>query len=266
MKRLQRRVHTLLEPGEAGDAASRAVDLAIIALVLANALAAALETVPGFAARHATALWRFEVVSIAVFTAEYVARVWSCTAGTGVSPVRGRLRHMLTPLLLIDLAAILPFYLGALGLDLRVARLARLARFIRLAKLGRYSTAARMLGEGIRSRKEELLLTAVVAAAGIVVAATLMYYAEHAAQPESFPSIPAALWWAVTTLTTVGYGDTFPVTLAGRLIGGFVQVLGVGLVALPAGILAGAFQEQVQARRAAAAPRTCPHCGRVIEE
>lgn len=263
MSTIKHHVHRLLEPAESGDLSSKSVDLFLICLVLANCTMAVLETLPG-ARRFARELFWFEAASVAIFTVEYALRIWSCTSA-GRSPLRGRLRHALHPLMLIDLIAILPFYLVFLGLDLRAARVFRLLRFFRIAKLGRYSRALRTLGRAMASRREHLVMAFLLGAFALVVSATLMYYAEHGTQPKIFSSIPASFWWAVTTLTTVGYGDAYPVTLLGKLFGGLSQVIGVGLVALPMGILASAFMEMPGRGETAEPTGVCPHCGKPID-
>ena len=264
MNRIKQRIHELLEPGEAGDWSSRAVDLALMVLIVANVAVAILETVPA-AKAYQEPLWWFEVVSVAIFSVEYVLRIWSWTA-SGASPLLGRLRYMGHPMLLIDLIAILPFYLVFLGLDLRMARLFRLVRFLRVAKLSRYSSAMQMLGRAMASSRAELLMALLLASFALVLSATMIYYAEHGAQPKVFTSIPASFWWAVTTLTTVGYGDAYPVTLLGKIFGGLSQIIGVGLFALPTGILASAFGEEMRVQRNAGSSDVCPHCGEQIGE
>lgn len=263
MPSIKHTVHRLLEPAESGDWPSKSVDLFLIGLILTNCTVAVLETLPA-AGRFSGELAWFETVSVGIFTVEYLLRLWSCTA-VGWGPFRGRLKYALRPMMLIDLLAILPFYLVFLGLDLRAARIFRLLRFFRIAKLSRYSRAMRMLGRAMVSRKEHLVMAFLLGAFALVVSATLMYYAEHAAQPEVFSSIPASFWWAVTTLTTVGYGDAYPVTLLGKVIGGFSQVLGVGLLALPMGILASAFLEVRGEEGEEAMTTVCPHCGEEID-
>ena len=262
MPSIKHYVHRLLEPAESGDLPSKSVDLFLIGLILANCLMAVLETLPAAGRFSGQFAW-FEAVSVGIFTVEYLLRLWSCVA-TGRSPFRGRLKYALHPMMLIDLLAILPFYLIFLGVDLRTARIFRLLRFFRIAKLSRYSRAMRMLGRAMVSRKEHLVMAFLLGAFALVVSATLMYYAEHAAQPEMFSSIPASFWWAVTTLTTVGYGDAYPVTTLGRVIGGFSQVIGVGLLALPMGILASAFLEDPGEGGEKAVTGVCPHCGKDI--
>jgi voltage-gated potassium channel len=162
---------------------------------------------------------------------------------------------------LIDLIAIRPFFIAPLTVDLRFVRVFRLLRIIRLAKLGRYVAALTMLGRVIRAKKEQLLVTTVMMLMVLLVASSLMYYAEGAAQPDKFTDIPASMWWAVVTLTTVGYGDVFPVTGPGKVLGAAVAVLGISLFALPTGIIASGLFEEISKE---ARPTHCPHCGEPI--
>ncbi len=266
--RLRNRVYTLLERSGGNDPASTAVDMALMLLILANGVVSIAQTVPGFWESNALLLNWFELFSVTVFSVEYLLRVWSCTAQAGTSSLGGRLRFMLRPLILIDFIAILPFFMQFLGADLRMMRLIRLIRIVRLAKLGRYSRALRILLRAFLLRRDELLMTLMLGMMALILSATLMYYAENAAQPKIFSSIPASFWWAMTTLTTVGYGDTYPITLIGRIVGGVVQIIGVGLFALPTGILASAFWEELQGGRLArmeSARQFCPHCGEALD-
>jgi voltage-gated potassium channel len=164
---------------------------------------------------------------------------------------------------IVDLLAILPFYAPmVVRLDLRFLRALRLIRILRLLKLGRYSQAMQTIARVVVAKKEELLVTAFVVFILLLLGSAGLYYAEHDAQPEAVPSIPAAMWWGVVTLSTVGYGDIVPVTPAGRFLGAVVALLGIGMFALPTGILGAAFVEEVRRRRAAT--RVCPHCGRSL--
>lgn len=158
--------------------------------------------------------------------------------------------------------SILPLYLPFTGLDLRFLRVVRMMRVFRLAKVGRYSESIRMLKTVAAARKEQLLCTLVLLVVLLVMAASMMYFAENPAQPETFSSIPAAMWWAVATLTTVGYGDVYPVTVLGKVMASVIAVLGVGMFALPTGILGAGFVEKLDRRRK---PTKCPHCGETIE-
>ncbi|MGI9510870.1 MAG: potassium channel family protein, partial [Geminicoccaceae bacterium] len=161
-------------------------------------------------------------------------------------PWRARLRYALQPLSLADLLAILPFYLGALiNADLRMLRALRL---LRVLKLSRYSTTINLLLDALRQEARAIVAAIFVLSLLVLIAASLAYAAEYEAQPEAFGTIPDALWWAVITMTTVGFGDVVPITPFGKVIGSVIAVIGIGMVALPAGLLAAAFSEQIHRR------------------
>lgn len=245
-----------------GDKVSRAFDIFILSLITANVIAMVLETVgPVYATAPRLFHW-FEVFSVAAFTIEYALRLWACTVSERfASPVTGRLRFAVTPMALVDLFAVLPFYLPFLGVDLRFVRAVRLTRLFRVMKVARYSEALRTFDRVFRTKKEELLVAAFVMVLLLLFAASLMYFAENEEQPERFSSIPAAMWWGIATLTTVGYGDVCPVTTLGKLIAAGVSVLGIAMFALPTGILGAGFLEEVTRKRP---PRVCPHCGKEL--
>ncbi|MBB4635411.1 ion transporter [Longimicrobium terrae] len=253
------RVLQITEAPRAGDAASRRFGIFILALIAANVLAVILGSVPELEARWEAEFRAFEVFSVAVFSVEYLARVWSCVEDPRYrGAVRGRLRYMLRPLALIDLLAIAPFFVPAAALDLRFLRAMRLFRLVRLLKAGRYVTALGLFRQVIRQKREELVLSLALMAVLLIVSSSVMYIAENGRQPDEFSSIPASMWWAVATLTTVGYGDVIPETPSGRLAAGLISIVGIGLFALPTAILGAGFVEAVQARRE---PAACPHCG-----
>lgn len=281
---VRRRTWELVEVARPGDRASWLVDVGIRALIALNVLAVIVETVPAVDAAAGGWLAAFDGFSVIVFSVEYVLRVWSCTEDPRYAqPVRGRLRFAATPLALVDLAAVLPFWLPALGVDLRLLRGVRLFRLFRILKMARYSRALRAFGRVFGSKAEELTLTFAMVGFLLLLASSLLFYAEHAAQPDVFSSIPAAMWWGIVTLTTVGYGDVYPITSAGRVMGGIFALSAVLLIAMPTAILGAAFVEEMERQRApaeapepqeppepsedegAAAPPTCPHCGRVLD-
>jgi len=262
----RRRTFELLEREIGTSRLDLAFDLFITTLIVTNVCAVMLETVVWIEEPWHSYFVGFELFSVAVFTLEYVLRLWSCTADPRYSePVRGRLRYALSPLPLIDLLAVAPFYLEFVAFDLRFVRALRLFRLFRIFKLARYADSMRTLGRVLRSRREELLVTLFVVVVLLVFASSAMYYVEREAQPEQFSSIPASMWWGVATLTTVGYGDVYPVTPAGRLLGAAIAILGVGLFALPTGILASAFSEELQKKRRRERV-LCPHCGKEIDK
>ncbi|HIG31700.1 MAG TPA: hypothetical protein EYQ50_29340 [Verrucomicrobiales bacterium] len=160
-----------------------------------------------------------------------------------------------------------PFYFSALGLDLRFARMLRLLRVLRLAKLGRYHHSLEVIISVLKKNKEELVLTTAFMGMLLIGSSCLLYIAEHEAQPEKFESIPAAMWWSIATLTTVGYGDVAPITPLGKLFASMVAVLGIGMFALPTGLLGAGFVEEIQNRKTKTKTQSqpCPHCGKSLD-
>jgi voltage-gated potassium channel len=269
---LRSSVHRLLD-GSRDDPFASAVRLGLAALVVTNVVAVVFETVPEVHAAVGRGFGMLETVSVAVFGLEYVLRAWSAVEEPRhAHPLTGRLRYLVTPGALIDLLAILPSLLAAGGLDLRALRLARLSRLVRIAKLGRYSLAVLTLQRVLQKKAPELLSLLFVLVVLLVVSSTLMFHLEHDAQPDRFSSIPATMWWGIVTLTTIGYGDLTPVTACGRALGGLIAVLGIGMFALPAGLLGAAFVDELGKARAktqegapANAPH-CPHCGQPVQK
>lgn len=250
MPALRVRTCELLEHTRRDDFAARAVDLGLILLISANGVAVVLESVPSIGEHYGTAFALFELVSIVVFTVEYVARLWSSVELDNPKykhALWGRLRYAASPLAIIDLLAILPFYLSfLLPVDLRILRVLRL---VRMFKLTRYSAAMNLLLTALRQEISAIGAALFVLMLLMVIASSLAYLAEHEAQPQAFGTIPHAMWWAIVTLTTVGYGDVVPITPWGKVVGGLIGVIGIGMVALPAGLLASGFSEQLHQRR-----------------
>jgi voltage-gated potassium channel len=260
---VRRTVYRILAADARDTALERGGNIALGLLILLNVAAVILETVEPVRARYAEELAEFDAFSISVFWVEYVLRFWSCVEDPRFGPgFRGRLRFAFSPMALIDLAVIVPSLLpGEVFWDLRFARVIRLVRLMRVFKFARYSNTLRTFGAVFRDKREEMALMLMLLLLLLVVSSSSMYFAEHEAQPKSFSSIPAAMWWSIVTLTTVGYGDIYPVTPWGKLIGAVIALLGIGFFALPAGILAAGFAEQLQKRRR---PLVCPHCGKEL--
>ncbi|PLW70697.1 potassium channel protein [Pseudohalioglobus lutimaris] len=243
-------IHNLLE-GDLGRGKSGIVlQRFIVGLILLNGVAVILES---NRALHATYGWLFslfELFSVAVFTLEYLGRVWVAVERepfARFSPWRARIRYVLSPMALIDLLAIAPFYLALfVAIDLRYLRFFRL---LRLLKLSHYFDGLRIFSEVIRREATAIAAAMLTMLILIIVSACLMFSVENAAQPGHFESITQAIWWAVVTLTTVGYGDITPITFAGKLLAMVIMMLGIGTMALPAGILAARFSEELNSRR-----------------
>lgn len=245
---LKQKIFLVLEIGRGDDTLSRRVDMLIITMILLNVVAVIMETVDPIHDKYIAVFEYFEYFSVAFFSIEYIGRVWTCTFMEKYRhPVWGRLKFMFVFLSLVDLLAILPFFLPLIvSLDGQVLRLLRLFRIIRILKMGRYSTAFNMITQVVSKRREELLVTLTIVLVMLILASSLMYYVENEAQPEAFRSIPATMWWGVATLTTVGYGDVYPITPLGKVLGAFIAILGVGIFALPAGILASGFESEIR--------------------
>ncbi len=247
---LRKRTAELLEQDFHTGGISRIVNLSLIVLISLNVIATILASVDTLFARYERGFRYFEIFSVLVFTVEYLARVWSSIdleRASDSSPVVGRLKYMFTPLALVDLIAILPFYLSQFfAFDLRFLRGLRL---LRLFKLARYSPALSALLDVVQKESEALLASVVVLLILLVISAGGIYVLENELQPETFGSIPGAMWWAVVTLTTVGYGDIVPITTGGKMFGGLIGLLGIGMIALPAAIMASGFVENIHARQ-----------------
>jgi len=256
---LQRRIWEIVEVAKRGDRASAIFDSTILVFITLNVVGVVLDSMEPVRLRYHPWLHRLEMLSLVVFGSEYLLRLWSCTKDPRYRhPVWGRLKLARHPMVVIDLLAVLPSLLGFLGVDLIFMRALRLLRLLRVAKLARYLAAMRTFGIVLRSRREELVLVWAVMILMLVMASCLMYYVENPAQPETFRDIPSTMWWAVATLTTVGYGDAVPITGAGKLLASAVAILGLALFAMPAGIVGSAFMEVMQDQRKRPA---CPHCG-----
>jgi len=262
-KQLKKKVHHILEPGDKAPFASQIFVIFIMALIVLNVIAIILDTVEGYHSAYGRFFRVFNFFSVMVFTVEYLLRLWSCTENRKYhSPIWGRLLFIVTPLALIDLIAILPFYIPMVtNVDLRFLRALRL---FRIFKMTRYSSRFKVFMDVLRDKKEEILISLMLVVVLLIISASLMYYAENKVQPEEFSNIPEAMWWAVVTLTTVGYGEVVPATSFGRVLAGCVAVLGISLFAIPAGIIASGFIEQFQKRHKKKADY-CPHCGKQIE-
>lgn len=222
----------------------------ICALILVAAMVAIVETEPSVFAGRERLFLLFELVAGSLFLIEYLARLWAIVEHPAYrAPILGRLRYVLSVPALIDLMAILPVLIGFLGVEALFMRLFRVLRILRLARLGRFSLAMRSLGQAVRSRRYELYVSLGIAFLVLLISSMMLYLLEGGAQPEAFGSIPRAMWWSVATLTTVGYGDVYPITGLGRIFAAMTALAGIGIIAMPTGIMAAAFSEAMQKNR-----------------
>ena len=249
MLKLRNQLFEILEMGGFGNRMGAWFDRFMLVLIVTNVIAVAAETVIPFHAEYEIHFLYFEIFSVIIFSVEYLGRIWVCVEnfrGQEVNGFKARLRYVLTPMAIIDFIAIMPFYLATFGMpDLRFLRIFRL---LRLLKLVRYSHGLTTMGRVLYDERRSLTAALIIMVGATFFAATIMYFIERELQPDAFGSIPHSLWWAIATLTTVGYGDVVPMTGLGRLIGGMVMIFGLAFYAIPIGIVASAFTSEINRR------------------
>ncbi len=239
----------------------------IYTLIILNIVALILESYHEVDKNYHDFFGYFEIFSVAIFTVEYFVRIW--ISDKTKEDKTERLNFAFSSMGIIDLIAILPFYLPFIfPIDLRIVRILRLFRLLRIFKLGRYSKSLKTMRYIFKQTRAELSTTVFVTFVLMILSSTLMYYIEHDDQPELFANIGDALWWSIATLTTVGYGDVYPITGLGKILGGIIALLGIGFVALPTAIISSAFIEKIQEDKITKNKESscnCPHCGKKIE-
>ena len=269
-------VFEFIQPAENGRIASKIFDLFILAFILLSVISVFISTFD-LPEEYQKTLQQIEQASLIVFSIEYLLRIWTADLlypGSGF--FRSRLKYIFSGMALIDLLAILPFYLPMLlPVNLIGIRAVRLVRLLRLFKLNRYSDALTSIAGVFKRKAREIFASLFFVLILLVVASLLIYYAEHDAQPEQFKNAFSGLWWAVATLTTVGYGDIYPITPMGRVLGATIAILGIGMVAVPTGILSAGFVEVLEKDNANGADKTesnsadskkfCPYCGKKLD-
>jgi voltage-gated potassium channel len=272
------------EDDEADFIWNKRVSSFIMLLIILSIVAVVVESDAIIAGNHPDFFYNFELVAVIIFTIEYISRILTAHLHyTGMSRGRAIFKYMTSTMAIIDFLAILPFYIelgsGIFGvehmIDMRFIRVLRLMRLLRIFKLNRYSSSMKMIADVMKEEKEKLFITVFMTAILLILSSALVYTVEHEAQPENFPNIYSSMWWAIATLTTVGYGDVYPVTALGKILAGVIALLGIGLVALPTGILSGSFVQAINAEKESELARevdelgqlfereiTCPHCGK----
>jgi voltage-gated potassium channel len=255
---LRRRLHIQLAPQAWPSTGLSPLNIAACLLIVTSAALAVLETERGFIEGYYRPVVLAEWVFASIFAVEYLVRLWVAGEDARYSGPFGRLRYAATPAAIIDLLAILPVLLAIGGSEVFLLRLFRLLRLMRLARLGRFSDAMTNIAAAIRSRGPELLLSLGAGLLLLVASSSFLYLVEGGTQPQAFGSIPRAMWWSIATLTTVGYGDVYPITPLGRLFAAVTAITGIGLIAMPTGILAAAFSDVLQTRRRREKPGLTP--------
>ena len=239
----------------------------IIILILLYALLFVISTVGELLTKYYKIFIGFEAFVIIVFTIEYILKIWSCNVDNRFKGrFKGRLKYAMSPLMIIDFIAIFPFYLVLLTpIGIKFLRLGRLLRLFHIFRYGFFNKSINILTGAIKKRSRELIITLMVILVLIFFCAFIIYSAEHEAQPDVYSSVSKSIYWASVTLTTVGYGDMTPVTPFGRFFTAIASFLGIGLIAIPAGIISSGMIEVVKEMKREEEKQKCPHCGKVID-
>ncbi len=262
--KFRKRLFLTLDPSKKGGLPERIFEAILITTIILNIFVLIVSSIDEINKEYHSQLQAFEIFSILFFTVEYIARIYSIVEHPSYQhPIKGRLKFIKSPIAIIDLLAFLPFYLTFIPMDLRMLRIFRLMALFRMFKVARYISALDVIHKVVNDRKDQLVLILILIAFVLIVISSVMFYVENPAQPEAFSSIPATMWWGVSTLTTVGYGDIVPITTLGKILGGIFALTGIALYALPAGILSSAFYEMMYKKREGG---KCPHCGKDLHD
>jgi voltage-gated potassium channel len=262
----KQKVYEILERGALEHPLGRFIAGTLSLLIFLNVIAAVLETDAQVFQDYNHLFDLFALLSVMIFAAEYIIRVWCCTENPLYrDPVRGRLKYMASPVALIDLLVILPFLLlPFIAMTPGILSFIRFFRIFWILKISHYSRALKTFGRVFAAKRGEIFVAFFIMLVLLIIGSALIYFAEHDAQPQKFSSVLASMWWGIETMATIGYGDMVPVTTLGKFIAGIVALLGVGLFALPAGIFASGFIEEINRKKKGEDTLTCPHCGKVI--
>ena len=267
-RKAKQKIYNLIRDDDTNNIYGNIFDGVIITLIIINILSVIADTfsMPSW---YATVSRTVETVSVVIFSAEYLLRLLTADLKyPNSNRMVARIRHIFSFMALVDLLAILPFYIPFLfPIDLRVLRALRIFRLFRLFKFVRYTVALRTIGTVFKNKRHQLVSSMIVIFVLMVIASVLMYHVEHAAQPDIFENAFSGLWWAVATFTTVGYGDIFPITAMGKVLSATIALLGIGLVAVPTGIISAGFieltdqEESEKEKKEDDEVKYCPYCG-----
>lgn len=266
---LKQRIFEIIQQGNEGDRASKLFDVFIILLICLNVTLLIVDTfnIP----KELKKIFHIiETISVIIFTVEYALRIWTSNLlYPAYSKPKALLKYIFSFMAIIDLLAILPFYLPiVISTDLRVLRLLRILRLFRLFKLNRYTSAFETIAEVLKSKSNELLSSIFVVGLLILISSVIMYNIENAVQPDVFQNAFSGLWWSVAAFTTVGYGDIVPITIAGQILSIFISVLGIGMVAVPTGIISAGFIEHLEKEKEPSKFKNkvfCAYCGNKLD-
>ena len=266
----KKRTFEILEKSQKGDILSTIFDYFIVILISLNVVSVFIETFD-LSVYLNNFLRKFEIFSIIIFTIEYILRLWTSTLlYPDKNSFVARIKYIFSLMAIIDLVSILPFYLPFFfNVDLRVLRALRLFRLLRILKVNRYTHAMQKVLFVIKNKSTELISSIFVIFILMLISSVLMYSVESPVQPEVFKNGFSGLWWAVATFTTVGYGDIYPITSVGRLLSAIIALLGIGLVAVPTGIVTSGFMEanskEDDENSQQDEKHFCPYCGKNLD-
>lgn len=245
MSKFKKQVFRIISPDHDGYMPSKIFDISIIILILLNVVIVVADTFDNIPLGFSNIFSIIDIVSMIIFTVEYLLRLWTADL-LYPDAKKPRLKYLFSASAVIDLLAILPFYIPfIIPIDLRVLRMLRLFRLIRIFKLNRYSDAFSAIGKVMKSKSHQLVSSIMIVLILMFISSVIMYGVEHEKQPDVFQNAFSGMWWAIATLTTVGYGDIYPITEIGKLLGAIIALLGIGIVAVPTGIISAGFVEQI---------------------
>jgi voltage-gated potassium channel len=264
-KDIKWRIYNVIRDDDENDLLSNIIDIIIVSSIFLNILLIILDTFSFFHGKHENILKRIELVLAIIFTIEYLIRIWTSVYIIPAIPAyKARLKYLLTFKGLIDIIALIPFYIALIfDTNFDFLKIIRLFRILSILKINRYTNSLSNVGKVIRNKSAQLISSMFVVSILIIFSSVLMYYIENEAQPEKFNNAFSGLWWAIATLTTVGYGDIYPITVIGKILGVLIAFLGIGLVAVPTGIISAGFVEQISEEKET--KKYCPYCGKKIE-
>ena len=252
LQKLERSLYHLVDEKDESNRLSKCFNYFLMALIILSVGEMALETDDEIYIPYKYYFDNFDLFTVVVFTVEYAIRILTAhlaPENKGKTRWQSIKSYVFSFAGLIDLISILPFYLNYTKIDLRVLRMLRLLRFLRVFKIARYNSSMKLVADVIKDKSSEIGVIMGVIIIIMIISSFLMFYAENKAQQEQFPNVLSCLWWAVVTMTTIGYGDVYPVTVAGKVIGSIMALLGIGLVAMPTGIISAGFLEKVNERK-----------------
>lgn len=262
----KKRIFTIIQIGSIDDIPSRTYDIALMLAVVINIFIAIFETFPQ-SDKYLNILRVVEGITVLFFTVDYLLRIWTATyLYKGVTVARARRKFIFSWSGLVDFFSCVPYYLPFFFPRVAVTlRMFRIIRILRIFRIHHYSDPLKVIGRVLTKKKGQLMSSIFIVLILMVAASLMMYSLEHKAQPEVFNNAFSGFWWAINTLLTVGYGDIVPITFAGKVCGAIMTFLGVGMVAIPTGILSAGFVEQMTPKPKERETHYCPNCGQKLD-